>query len=578
MLRQLLMQNYLKLYSLLFATAFLLCMQPSAFGAVSLRQNIELDLINSGHLYQATDDNFPTSFQELPGWLSRHQTINRVNMLGGSYWFYAEIHNDSSDTEWVLDPDDTLIDKVEAHIFTDDDQVQQFVTGYRADHEYMLHYGKDIHLPPGSSSKILIRLQSPYYASQPDIKIYPKQDYRQHVLAENIQAIAAFGALITLALYNLFIFRITRDRALFYYAIYLLAYFTGWAFTFQLPAELFGWHDLRVHYIPFFLLPVLNTLFYTEFLRLKTNFPRLAAIGRINIVLPLILLPSCFFALSYAHMLATIAISIWLVIALISGLVSLYHGFRPARYFVMAFLALLIPGVLILPANLGLMPDLVDNAELLTLLGGTLDAILLAFALADKIRLLSEEKDHALHRLSKMLALASTDHLTGISNRHAFDLIFKQDFACPECVDDPHQQILVLIDLDGLKVVNDRFGHSRGDALLCAFATALQKLQTDGISVYRLGGDEFTILADKRHEDALRSALIKLEKELPEQGFEGTGISFGIASASESISPDDMLIRADRRMYENKISRRRARADDAIIPVAGSASAQGDPA
>lgn len=555
------MQDYLKPHRLLFVIALLLCLPLAAFGAVSLKQGEVVDLIKSGHLYLATDNNFPTSAAELPHWLSLHQPADRINLFGGSYWFYAEVSNDTSNNEWVLNPDDTLIDKVEARVYAEDGSEQRFVTGYRAEHEYMLHYGKDIHLAAGTS-KILVRLQSPYYASEPSIEIVTEHDYRKRVLSENVQTIAAFGALVTLALYNLFIFRITRDRALFYYAIYLLAYFTGWAFTFQLPAELFGWHNLHVHYIAFFLLPVFNTLFYTEFLRLKSNFPRLAAFSRINIALPLLLLPSCFFALSYAHMLATIVISMWLMTALACGIISLYHGFRPARYFVLAFIALLIPGAIILPANLGLIPDLVENAELLTLLGGTLDAILLAFALADKIRLLANEKDQALLRLSKMLALASTDHLTGIANRHAFDLLFKQNFSCPECADDPQQKILFLIDLDGLKIINDRFGHASGDALLCAFAHELNGLETEGVSVYRLGGDEFTILADRHHEAHLCEALARIEQTLTEQGFSGTGVSFGIAYASESISPDDMLILADRRMYENKISRRRARASD----------------
>lgn len=556
------MQDYLKPYGLLIVIALLLSAPLSVFGAMTLKQAGVQNLFNHGQLYLATDDHFPASAQALPNWLSQHQAVNHVNMFGGSYWFYAEVRNGTSTTNWVLDPDDTLINKIAARVYAADGITQQFVTGYRAEHDYMLHYGKDIQLAPGATYKILIRLESPYYASQPAIKISLKHDYRQLVLSENLQIFAAFGALIALAIYNLFIFKITRDRALFYYAIYLLTYFLGWAFTFQLPAELFGWHNLHVHYIPFFLLPVLNTLFYLEFLQLKSRFPRLARISRINLILPLILLPSCFFALSYAHMLATIVISIWLILAFTCGIVSLRSGFHPARYFVLAFITLLIPGVLILPANLGLMPDLVGNSELLTLLGGTLDAILLAFALADKIRLLAHEKNDAVQRLSTMLALASTDHLTGIENRHAFDLKFKHDFTYPKSLDDPHQCALYLIDLDGLKIINDRFGHTRGDELLCAFASALKKLVGDGISVYRLGGDEFTILAEKRHDSELRNALAKIEKQLPEQGFNNTGVSFGVAYAGESISPADMLIQADRRMYENKISRRRARASD----------------
>lgn len=540
----------------------LLCVMPGAFGSVLLTQGAVKDLIRDGHLYHASDAAFPASEAMLPAWLSQLKPADKVNLLGGSYWFYIEVNNGTENSEWVIDPDDTLIDTVEIRIYAEDGSVQRLSTGYQAEHEYMLHYGKRFRLAPNAGSKILIRMESPYYASEPSIKISTESDYRQLVLIENIQMLGAFGALITLALYNLFIFRITRERALFYYAIYLFTYFAGWAFTFQLPAELFGLHNLHLHYIAFFLLPVFNTLFYLDFLRLKSHLPRLAKLSQINIVLPLLLLPSCFFALPYAHSLATIVITIWLVIALLCGSVSLYYGFRPARYFVLAFIALLIPGAIILPANLGLIPDLVENAELLTLLGGTLDAVLLAFALADKIRMLANEKDQALQRLSKMLALASTDHLTGISNRHAFDLILKENFVNSYSMDDLDQLMLFLIDLDGLKVVNDRFGHARGDALLRAFATALNQLQNDGISVYRLGGDEFTILACKRHLTHLSEALVKLEATLLEQGFEGTGVSFGIAYAGESSSTDDMMIRADRRMYENKISRRRARTTD----------------
>lgn len=543
-------------------TVLLFCVPLSTFGAVSLAQDEITDLKNSGQLYQAGIEAFPQSDDELPDWLSQRQTAPSVNLFGGNYWLYAEIHNNSDTTQWVLNPSGTLIEHVEARLYRQDGTKQRLITGYQAEHDHMLHYGKAIHLEKGSRAHLLIRFDSPYFASAPSFEVLKAPEFQQLVFTENVLIIAAFGALLTLALYNLFIFAITRDRTFAYYASYLVAYFLGWAFTFHVPADLFGLRNLHLHYIPFFLLPVLNTLFYMEFLQLKTHFPRLAAISRINFILPLALLPSCFIALPYAHMLATLVITIWLVIALVSGIASLRSGFRPARYFVLAFLALLVPGAIILPANVGLIPDLVRNAELLTLLGGTLDAILLAFALADKIRVLSAEKDLALERLSKMLDVARTDHLTRIANRHAFDQAFEQAFVHTESTDDPEQAMLVLIDLDGLKRINDQYGHSRGDELLCAFATALARLEVDDITVYRLGGDEFTILAHKRNEEFMRISITELETQLRERGFKEAGISYGIAFANESDSPNDMLTRADRRMYEFKTARRRARSKD----------------
>jgi diguanylate cyclase (GGDEF)-like protein len=536
----------------LLAAALLLCIASAQ--AASLKINGTTDL--TGTLYQSEGESFPASLDSLSGILSRLHEIKRGKMLGGSYWFHAEINNDSGNTEWVLEPDFRLIDRIDARVYIRDQPVQQFVTGYQAEHDYMLHYGKLIHLPPGGHAEVLIHFENLHFAFVPAVRLYTEHDYQHLVLLENVMILAALGALLTLAVYNLFIYRTTHDRALLYYAAYLIACFLGWAFMSQLPAELFGWHDQRWQYVPFFLLPVFNTLFYLDFLRLDQRFPRLRRASLINIALPLILLPSCFINLSYAHILMTVVDSLWILIALSCGIASLSSGFRPARYFVLAFVAFLIPAIIILGANWGF-PDLIRNSKILVLLGNTADGVLLSFALADKIRMLSEEKNQALQRMEKMLVLTRTDHLTGIANRHAFDQHFECVFRHPDFAEDPAQLVLFLIDLDNLKQVNDHRGHAKGDELLSLFAGALSRLESDSVSAFRLGGDEFTLLAHKHDEDRLVNALAQLEKDIRAQGFGETGISYGIAHAGESSSAKDMLLIADRRMYDNKASKRK---------------------
>ena len=164
-----------------------------------------------------------------------------------------------------------------------------------------------------------------------------------------------------------------------------------------------------------------STLFYTSFLRLRTHAPRLYALSRINLTLPLVLLPSCFLFLSYAHTLATIAITIWMTLALVSGIVVWRRGYQPARYFVLGFCALMLPGFVILPANVGLIPALVDNSQLFTLLGGTLDGILLAFALADQIRLLRDNLEQRVQERTVQLTEAK-EHAEVVS-RHRIDFL-----------------------------------------------------------------------------------------------------------------------------------------------------------
>ena len=79
---------------------------------------------------------------------------------------------------------------------------------------------------------------------------------------------------------------------------------------------------------------------------------------------------------------------------------------------------------------------------------------------------------------------------------------------------EPDQLLLVVIDLDGLKSINDQYGHARRDELLRRFAQSLRRLENDGISSYRLGGDEFTLIAQKRHEVALKTSIIRIETGL----------------------------------------------------------------
>jgi len=394
----------------------------SRLGQAVLTGSRSLDLMRSARLYQSSGANAPfPAGAELPAFLATLTPAKEVDLLGGSYWLHARLRNDTRQTAWVIDPNDTLIDAVETRIYGPDGALQQRVSGYRAVREYLLHYGKDIELQPGESYEVLIRFSSPFYARTPVFAVTQRDAYRQLVARENFLIIGSIGALLALGVFNFFIYSYTRERSPLYYSLYVLCYAAGWGLTFHLPADLFDWHNLHVHYIPFFLLPVLSTLFYRTFLQLRETSPMLYKLSTINIVLPLVLLPSCFIALSWAHTLATVAIMIWMTMALVSGIIVWKNGYQPARFFVLGFVALMLPGLLILPANIGLIPAAVENAQLFTLLGGTLDGVLLAFALADQIRLLRNHLEQRVHERTAELTEAK-EHAEIVS-RHRIDFL-----------------------------------------------------------------------------------------------------------------------------------------------------------
>ena len=87
------------------------------------------------------------------------------------------------------------------------------------------------------------------------------------------------------------------------------------------------------------------------------------------------------------------------------------------------------------------------------------------------------------------LQLASTDSLTGISNRRGFEMLATQALAM--CERSSQAAAVVMIDMDGFKAINDTFGHEEGDRALIRFSTLLVETFRDSDVIARWGGDEF---------------------------------------------------------------------------------------
>jgi diguanylate cyclase (GGDEF)-like protein len=118
--------------------------------------------------------------------------------------------------------------------------------------------------------------------------------------------------------------------------------------------------------------------------------------------------------------------------------------------------------------------------------------------------------------------------------------------------------VLCFVDIDNLKCVNDRFGHSEGDNYIIQVAEILRSFSSESI-LCRIGGDEFMILAqgldnDKaiKRMETLRNSQITYN--FPEDRSYAHCISYGIIEISEdnTLSASDILSIADERMYEYK--------------------------
>jgi diguanylate cyclase (GGDEF)-like protein len=152
-------------------------------------------------------------------------------------------------------------------------------------------------------------------------------------------------------------------------------------------------------------------------------------------------------------------------------------------------------------------------------------------------------------------ARATTDALTGLPNRRAFDETLTRMLAQARRAGAP--LALVWIDLDRFKEINDRHGHERGDEVLAAAAATLQAAVRASDFVARAGGEELAVLAPDTDADGaavlaehLRAALEQLD--LPGLDRPVTA-SFGVAAYPEAgVTAEILLRKADRALYAAK--------------------------
>ena len=156
---------------------------------------------------------------------------------------------------------------------------------------------------------------------------------------------------------------------------------------------------------------------------------------------------------------------------------------------------------------------------------------------------------------------ALQDELTGLNNRRRLLADLEELFREP----DSRNEQLLLFDLDGFKAYNDTFGHPAGDALLRLLAQRLDRTVQGRGHAYRMGGDEFCILAPvgpQGPSDLADAAVTALTEH--GDGFTVTASHGSVLLPEEASSSAEALGEADRRMYARKSTSRDSAAQDQI--------------
>lgn len=170
-----------------------------------------------------------------------------------------------------------------------------------------------------------------------------------------------------------------------------------------------------------------------------------------------------------------------------------------------------------------------------------------------------EDITDAIQARKKLERMATTDALTGLANRALWYDRVHQALAMARRKPGKHV-ILMLLDLNHFKYVNDNHGHPVGDNILHQAAQRLKNILRDGDTLARLGGDEFAVLLpleDDRRHPAI-SVAQKIHSSFQEP-FKHTsnelhlGVAIGIASyPDDAVDADTLIRRADKAMYISK--------------------------
>ena len=177
-------------------------------------------------------------------------------------------------------------------------------------------------------------------------------------------------------------------------------------------------------------------------------------------------------------------------------------------------------------------------------------------ALMEEIARLRSDVARLESRVEELDRDAHRDVLVPVANRRG--LVRQLDMLIARCERHHTPAALLFVDVDGLKALNDSFGHAAGDAALVYLA----QLMVDGVRqtdlVARLGGDEFAVLLDHADEQSAMDTANRLVNSVADSDFIHHGqrlplsVAIGITGIVSGDTAETVLDRADREMYRDK--------------------------
>jgi diguanylate cyclase (GGDEF)-like protein len=474
--------------------------------------NIRLADAQTG-VYAPLGGEYPTKDQCLGYWIRMNLRASGVPPGGWALeiprdWLHAELYYDQDGHTAVLKSGSTLPPPERAFASS----LLLFPLPLESNHEttFYLHLVGDTSRY-GDARSIAGRIQ----------RLDTHEAQRRNVLfGQGIYS----GIILALVLYNLILYFAINERAYLYYSLYVLTFGSVWTartgFLFQ---YLWPRHPLVESESQFYLVAaaiIFSSFFVRHFLatREQSKWVDRTLLSIVFFTAALCVLRIAGIRSTSTFLLAIDGLVTTIFFAVV-GVLFLYRGYRPARFFLVAWALQLVGNAVYIFAFLRLMPFnfFTYNAAQI---GSGVESILLAFALADRVNLLKREKEdkqlqytrelqeqvkgrteELTSAVEKLKTASVTDPLTGLSNRRHVDSAIQPWIAelkrdrIRNGLGTPRRYLALCVsDLDHFKLINDKLGHAVGDNVLQAAADTLRQNVRATAMLSRWGGEEFLIL------------------------------------------------------------------------------------
>jgi len=482
---------------------------------------------------------------KFPEVVTKHIDVPAIT--GGSFVFKASFDVLESNQPQVIDFKNASVLGYFHHYIMDSSGklVAEFDGGIesKTTSPFFMRHGREFELPPGNY-QLTTLLTSPYFIAEPQPYWDSLSHYRQAIKWGNFIGLVSIGILFSLGVYYVILAFVRKRTTEIMYTIFILMNVIFSGTSMLITPDLFGLHWFYLAGAPLLLSNIAYVIFAKNLLQIRlSTHPKLYRLAQLVLIILGVLLLIGLFNNHWILEAARFGVGLMMSYALIAAVYRAYEGSKIAYFYLVAIVTFFVIGsIAISSSDLdGIYTIYVEHIGLLAV---TAEVLLIGLVLGYQFAQIYQEKEHNLRMVEHSLQIAHHDSLTGMPNRYALEIALEKL---------NKNAMLILLDMDNLKMCNDLFGHKKGDEMLQMFAQVMStKLGSYGV-LHRMGGDEFVVTSDEASfAEHVKNSISETIDYMRKSGFEDAGVSFGISFMTETGDTEKLISLADERMYQHK--------------------------